>query len=118
MRKQKWLGKLHMGHARHGDVNATFCLLEKGAEKRKERGEDILARLRHEHPEFSSDKLVATAPGVEFPGGWTEGVHHGFFGKMVDIFNFGAESINPTRIGINALGDFIECGKNLLQFFV
>ena len=38
MRKQNRLGMLHVGHARHGNLQIGFCLLGEGADEGEQRG--------------------------------------------------------------------------------
>ena len=67
MREENGLGMLHVGHARHRNFQISSRLGKESPDQSVERGTDLRGSVDDKETKVSSDELIATAAGVEFP---------------------------------------------------
>jgi hypothetical protein len=116
MRKENWLGMLHVSHAGHGDFQAGFGLKNENVDECTHNAAGFRSRINDEQAEIRGDELVAAAAGVELPTERAEFLDKRFFNEMMDIFGSGTGLVDPSRVVFGAFGDFIEPRDRLPDF--
>ena len=102
VRKQDWLGMLHVRHARHGHIAIGFGLLQEGIQETFQGIPDLCRGIDDEEAKIGCDKFVAAAAGVQIPAERAEFFDERFFDEMMHVFGIGADFFKPREIGLRA----------------
>src|SRR5256885_12601009 len=116
MRKQDWLGVLHVGHAGHRDAELWFGLHKQRTDESDDAQPNLRTSVDHKKAEIGGDEFVTAAAGVEFPAEGAEFFDKGFFDEVVDVFGVGTSFFEPSGIVFGAIFDFVECSESLFYF--
>jgi len=81
MRKQDWLGVLHVGHASHGNAEFCLCLRQKRIAKREQAEFHLRSSVHDEEAEIGGDEFVTASASVKFPAERAEFFDKGFSTK-------------------------------------
>jgi hypothetical protein len=115
MRKQDGLGMLHVGHARHRNLQVRFGLGENGVKQGMKSASSSPTGLDDEKTELGRHQIIAAAARVQLPSERAEFLDERLFYEVMDVFGGGPELIDPRGLAFRALRDFLERGNRLLH---
>src|SRR6266849_1251306 len=116
MRKQNWLGMLHVRHARHRHITIGFCLQQERIQHGFQCKVDLCGRIENKEAKIGRDQLVAAAAGMQFPAERPEFFDESFFNEVMHVLGCRAERFEPRGIRFGSLGNFVERRERLLHF--